>query len=157
MTLDDIQRAWRTNNEVNLRLLALCPDEAMDLKPGKGKTIRSNYVHILGVRRMRLEEHLRAEAQTLAKLDWKTATREEITTELHRSSALMERLWAHFEARTRPHRWSTALLLSYCIAHEAHHRSQIEIALRLGGHEPDEMELYALWDWTKLAPTDPTD
>lgn len=42
MTLDDIHRAWRTNNEVNLRLLALCPDEAMDLKPGKGKTIRSN-------------------------------------------------------------------------------------------------------------------
>lgn len=39
MILDDIQLAWRTNKEVNLRL----------------------------------EEYLRAEAQTLAKLDGKTA------------------------------------------------------------------------------------
>lgn len=63
----------------------------------------------------------------------------------------------HFKARTRLRRWSTALLFSYGIAHEAHHRSQIEMALLPGGQEPGQRNLYARWDWTKLAPADPTE
>lgn len=69
MDLDDALRAWRTNDEINRRLLALCPDEAMELKPGRGKTIRSNFVHILSVRRMHIEEKLPAVAAPLPKLD----------------------------------------------------------------------------------------
>lgn len=93
----------------------------------------------------------------LPKLDWKTAPREDIHAALTLSGQGMEQLLQHRAARTRPDRWSLATFLAYAIAHEAHHRSQIEIALRLGGHEPDDKDLYALWDWTKLAPAAPTD
>jgi len=151
MDLDDALRAWCTNDEISRRLLALCPDEAMELKPGRGKTIRSNFVHILSVRRMHIEEKLPAVAAPLPKLDWKTAPREDIHAALTLSGQGMEQLLQHRAARTRPDRWSLATFLAYAIAHEAHHRSQIEIALRLGGHEPDEMDLYALWDWPKIS------
>ena len=37
------------------------------------------------------------------------------------------------EASTKPGRWSTIRFFAYCIAHEANHRGQIEIALRVNG------------------------
>jgi len=37
--------------------------------------------------------------------------------------------------------------LGYMIAHEAHHRGQIIIALKENGHLPDKKILYGLWEW----------
>lgn len=75
MNLEDLLEAWDTNNTVNLELLDLCDDEDFDLKPGKGKTIRSNWTHIVYVRGRWLQERMRKEAAGLQKLDWKTADR----------------------------------------------------------------------------------
>src|SRR5687768_11105508 len=75
MTIDDLLDAWRVNNAINLEFLDVCTDEDLELKPGKGKTIRSNFVHLIAVRRMWCDEKLKAEAETIPKLDWKTATR----------------------------------------------------------------------------------
>ena len=145
--LDDMIDAWRANNAISLELLGLCPDETFEFKPGKGKTIRSNFVHIVSVRRMKLEERGIPGSKTLPKLDWKTATRQEIREGLSLTSDLMPAL---FEKQIeKPNRFSAAKLLAYLVAHEAHHRSQIEIALRLNEAEPDDMKLFALWDWSK--------
>lgn len=149
MTIDELVEAWRVNDALNREWLALCADEDFDLKPGKGKTIRSNFVHIVGVRRMWLEEKVPKAASAVPKLDWKAATREEIAAGLELTHRLMADLFRQREERTRPDRWSTVGFLAYCIAHEAHHRSQIEIAMRINGREPDDQTLYGLWDWTK--------
>jgi uncharacterized damage-inducible protein DinB len=149
MTLDELFDAWRINNAVNFELLELVADDDLELKPGKGKTIRSNYVHIMGVRRTWCEESLKAEAEKIPKLDWKTASRAEIIEGLMMSNEAMVALFAKKHASAKPGRWSLPVFFAYCIAHEAHHRSQIEIALRINGKEPDEMKLYALWDWSK--------
>lgn len=148
MTLDDLLDAWRANDAVNLRLLALCPDEAMELKPGKGKTIRSNWVHLVGFRRAYVEERLRSEAEAIPKLDWKTASREEIVAGLEAGREPMARVFERLDAK--PNRWTAARFFAYVVAHEANHRAQIEVALRLGGMEPSNSELYALWDWPKM-------
>ncbi len=153
MTFDDLIVAWRTNNAINVRLLGLCLDDDFDLKPGKGKTIRSNFVHIVGVRRSWVEESLKAEAATIPKLDWQEATREEILEGLIASSRAMEALLAKREANAGKGRWSAPLFFGYAVAHEAHHRSQVEIALRLAGRGPDEIELLGLWDWPKISRT----
>ena len=147
MPIDEILDAWRVTNAIDLELLALCPDESFELKPGKGKTIRSNFVHMIVHRRACVEEKLRAEAEAIPKLDWKTATRAEIVDALNLSAPLVGELMGRFEAK--PGRWTAVKFLTYITAHEAHHRSQIEIALRLGGFEPPDAVLYRLWEWTK--------
>lgn len=150
MTLDDLCLAWRQNNAINLRLLELCPDDTFELKPGSGKTIRSNFVHIVGVRKMWLEDRLKSEAAAIPKLDWKSATREEIIEGLAVSSAAMEKLFRAREERAKPGANPTICFFAYCVAHEAHHRSQIEIALRIAKREPEDLELYRLWEWGKV-------
>lgn len=149
MTISELHDAWDVNNRINLKLLKLCSDEDFDLKPGKGKTIRSNYVHIVGVRRMWMAERMKKESQAIPKLDWKTATRSEIEEGLAISCDLMKLAFDRQEETGRPQRWTTLTWFAYCVAHEAHHRSQIEIALRINGREPDEMKLMSLWDWPK--------
>jgi uncharacterized damage-inducible protein DinB len=149
MTLDDLLDAWRVNNAINLEFLDVCSDEDLELKPGKGKTIRSNFVHLISVRRMWCEEKLKAEAATIPKLDWKTATRGEIRSGLEVSSEVMMKMFRHREGQTEPSTWPTIGFFAYCVAHEAHHRSQIEISLRIGGREPDDKFLYATWEWSK--------
>ena len=148
MTLDDLLDAWRANNAVNRRLLELCPNEAFDLKPGKGKTIRSNWVHLIGVRRSHVEAMSRTVAETIPKLDWKTATREEIVIALAASDEAMAATFARLD--TKPNHWTAARFFAYSVAHEAHHRSQIETTLRLNGMELEDAAMFGLWDWPKL-------
>ncbi|MBS1724780.1 MAG: hypothetical protein JSS66_17700 [Armatimonadetes bacterium] len=146
-TMEDFKEAWRANNRINLELLALCPDESFEFKPGKGKTIRSNYVHIIGMRRAWIEAKLPKEATAISKMDWKTAGRSEIEHELGTSSQLMEALFERHSLK--PGKMSLAVFFAYCVAHEANHRAQIELALRLNGAEPTVAKLYALWEWGK--------
>lgn len=148
MSLEDLLDAWRKNEVVNQRLLALCSDESFEAKPGKGKTIRSNWVHLIGIRRAHVEAMLAPAAEPIPKLDWKTATREEIAhglaTSAEATATVLERLDA------KPIRWTAASLFGYSVAHEANHRAQIEIALRLNGFEPTIAALYDLWNWPKM-------
>src|SRR5579862_1773080 len=104
MPLDDFLDAWRVSNAINLELLALCGDDTFELKPGKGKTIRSNFVHIVSVRRAFIEEKLPKEAVALPKLDWKSASREEIVSGLQESSKLVEALLS--KQNEKPGKWT---------------------------------------------------
>lgn len=149
MTLDELLEAWRANNAINVELLDIVTDEDMDLMPGKGKAIRSNFVHLVGVRRMWCEEKLAKEAATIPKLDWKTASREQIREGLDVSNAVMLQLFEKREAAAKPGKMSSLMFFAYAVAHEAHHRSQIEISLRINGREPDDAFLYGLWEWGK--------
>jgi len=153
VSLDELLDAWRANNALNVELLGACSDEDLELKPGKGKTVRSNYGHIIGARRMWCEHGGREKSAATAKaeipkLDWKAATRKQILHGLEVSNDAMLALLRRKAASSKG-RWTLGLFFAYCIAHEAHHRSQVEIALRINGREPDDKFLYGLWEWDK--------
>lgn len=150
INVSDWLDAWKVNDLQNHALLRFVGDSDFDLKPGKGKTIRSNYVHLIGVRRSWIEVRSASAARGLPKLDWKTATREEIVQGLEATNAKMLELFETMATNPKPGKWTLAMFFAYCIAHEAHHRSQIEIALRLGGRELADLDLYSLWDWPKV-------
>lgn len=143
----EIAKTWNQNNALNLAWLSHVTDEDLELKPGSGKTIRSNFVHLISVRRMWCESKLPTVAATIPKLDWKTATTDEIQSGLMISNQAMIQL---FEARLnakRPNKTSLLTFFAVCIAHEAHHRCQIELSMRLAKQEPNEKFLYGLWEW----------
>lgn len=147
MTIDEMIEAWRKNNVLNHKLLDICTDEDLELKPSKGKTIRSNLVHIIGVRRSWAEESAKNEAQSIPKLDWKTATHQEIKDALDLSRDVIAEV---FRRKEEIGKWNPFVFFGYIISHEANHRAQIEIALRLNNREPDDKFLYGLWEWSKL-------
>lgn len=149
MTIDELIDAWRANETVNIELLSACTDDDLELKPGKGKTIRSNYVHIIDVRRTWSDVSLKERAGSIRKLDWKTANKKELEQGLKASSAVMESLLRQMDEKPGRGKWTLAKFFAYCVAHEAHHRSQIELALRLNGREPEDAFLYGLWEWNK--------
>jgi uncharacterized damage-inducible protein DinB len=146
MTLDDLLEAWRVNNVVTLELLDMCPDETLEFKPGKGKTIRSNFVHIHWLRGEYIKEKF--PKAPITKLDSKAATREEIREGLVKTEDQMRDVFRRrFE---KPVKMNLMTFYTYAVVHEAHHRSQVEIALRLNGAEPKEkMAWYNWWDWAK--------
>lgn len=147
MTIDEMIEAWRKNNVLNHKLLDICTDEDLELKPGKGKTIRSSLTHIVSVRKSWAEPSAKAEAREIPKLDPKSATREEIKAGLDLSRDVIAEVFRRREATGK---WNPFEFFGYMIAHEANHRSQIEIALRLYNREPDDKFLYSLWEWNKL-------
>lgn len=149
MTLEDVLHAWRANDAQNHALLTLCADEDFELKPGNGKTIRSNFVHIVSVRKSWTQDKLKRESASIPKLDWKTATRGEIVEALEISNDVML-MYLEFKASAKPTSWTPAMFFAYAVSHEAHHRSQVEIALRINGREPEDLKLYALWEWPKI-------
>ena len=145
MNVEDVIEAWRVNNAVTLELLGFCPDGSMDFKPGKGKTIRSNFVHILWVRGQFIKDKF--PKQTLDKLDWKTATPKEIRAALETTETQMQDVFR--KSVEKQGRTNFLTHFAYLIAHEAHHRSQIEIALRLNGADLSDEAWYGWWDWAK--------
>lgn len=149
MTLDDLIDAWRANNAISLEMLDATSNEDLELKPGKGKTIRSNFVHLIGFRRAWCEEKLKDEAAQVPKLDWKTATRQQLIDGLNQTSDLMIQLFRKLEDAGKPGRWTTMRFFAYAITHEANHRAQIELSWRLNGKEPEDAFLYRLWEWNK--------
>ncbi|MCH8979960.1 MAG: hypothetical protein IH945_12075 [Armatimonadetes bacterium] len=150
MTIQELNDAWRVNNAVNMELLDMCADEHFDFKPGKGKTIRSNWTHIVYVRGRWLQERMRTEAASLKKLDWKTATCKQVQDGLDKTNVFMQMLCSKMDESDNAGRFDTTIkFFAYAVAHEVHHRSQIEIALRINGCEPEDKLLYGLWAWPK--------
>lgn len=147
----ELAAAWRVNHEITLELLALVSDDCLDLKPGSGKTIRSNIVHIAGVRRQWAEDKAREAAAKVSKPDWRDASRDDLVDALETSSeAVLEAFARRFRPETRA-QWSPVVGLAYLVAHEAHHRGQIEIALRINGHGLPDEQSFALWGWNARA------
>lgn len=142
MNIEGFARAFEINDEMNHKLLAMICDEQFEWKPVKGKTIRSNYVHIVGVRRMWTDD------SSIPKLDWKTATREQIFEGLNLSRVAMLSYIQKKRESTRPIKVPFEVTFAYMIAHEAHHRSQIELTLRVNGADLSDEQSYILWEWS---------
>lgn len=103
------------------------------------------------VRKMWLSDKMKKESENVPKLDWQTAKRKEIINGLNISSELMQQLFHKMNERAQTGKGKSVMkFFAYCIAHEAHHRSQIEIAMRTNNCEPDEKSLYHLWEWEKI-------
>ena len=155
--------AWRTNNRVTTRFVQDLPDALWELRvPGSTRTIRAIAAHLHNCRcswvRTLGREHGLA---VPGRVDQHKVTPAQLVTALKRSSAAMEALLelglvsGGCVPPSKGYVWRNLALdvghvLTYFVAHEAHHRGQIVMVARQTGHRLPAATTGALWQWKTI-------
>lgn len=154
--LSQLLEAWATNNRVNLYLIDHISAEGLKCTLSKrgGRNVCRQFAHLHNVRVWHLERRAGALAAGL----YKFATREEPDKEtLKKHLSASAQAVARFlencltgQGKQRCFKKGAIAQLSYFIAHDSHHRGNILLTLKQCGHNLDQAERYAIWDWDRL-------
>ena len=151
-----ILETWRINHRTNLLLINQMTDESLRMTTSKrgGGTVGHQLAHMYNVRFWKLErtdKSLVKDMKSIKAADEKTVP---ILEDLHEKSAvLIEQIFKDaLENDGKVKGWKRGLvpLLGYFIHHEAHHRGNILLTLKLCGFKlPDKLR-YGIWEWNKI-------
>jgi len=146
---DSLLAAWRTSNAVTIGLVQGLPPALWDLPvPGEHRSIRVIAAHLHNARcgwvRTLGREH---GIPTPVRVDRRRVTQRQLIAALKRSAAGIEailKLGVAAGGRVPPSKgyvWRNLALdvghvLTYFVAHEAHHRGQLSLYLRMLGVDP---------------------
>ena len=147
-----LTETWRINHRINLRLFDALTDEqlAATILP-RGKSVTSYFVHIHMARFYWLERRSRALAKSVKKIPGGTASRATLRQALIDSSKAMEDLFAEAErtGKIKSTKLGPVGFLGYALAHEAQHRGQILLHLKIAKKALDKATSDTLWYWNK--------
>ena len=149
---DPLVDTWAINARINLYLLdALKPGDLRCQAPTGGRTVGETFAHIHNVRLMWLKAGQPALLHGLQKLEKSTAVELHLLkTALSASAEAVAALVASAQAaggRLKGFRPHAHAFVGYLIAHEAHHRGQVMLALKHGGVRVEKSIAYGLWEW----------
>lgn len=157
MTIEEqILETWQINHRTNFLLMDNLTPESLTLSTSKrgGGSVGHQLAHMYNVRFWKLEKfnkELVSELTTIRAEDLKTIASlkdcHSITTDL-----ITEVLKSGIQANgnVKGFRRGVVTLLGYFIHHEAHHRGNILLTLKLCGFKlPNELQ-YGIWEWNKI-------
>lgn len=158
--------AWRTNNRVTMELVQRVPSGLWDaVVPGTPRrTIRMIAAHLHNARCSWLKTLGREHGiATPARVDKRRVSRRQLVAALKRSGNGIEALLKLGVASggqvppSKGYVWRNLALdvghvLTYFVAHEAHHRGQLTMLARQMGHRLPTTTTGGLWQWKPAAP-----
>jgi uncharacterized damage-inducible protein DinB len=139
-----LREAFATNEEAKQLLLSNMPDAAWRAAPpcGKGRTIADIAAHIHHVRLMWLSACEKSAKPPTLPPD--KAIRQEVPAALNESS--VQRALVDAAGRVPNFKPNVVAFVGYFIAGDSHHRGQITMLARQGGHPVDPKVAYGLWE-----------
>jgi uncharacterized damage-inducible protein DinB len=138
------------NNRINLYLLNAVDEQHLaDVSPSKGRTVGEQFAHIHNVRLMWLQSAAPKLLEGLIKIEKGTISKQILADSLTASGQAMEKMLEESIAQNRvkgfkPHPEG---FVGYIIAHESHHRGQINMILKLCGHAVGKSTTFGMWEW----------
>ena len=161
-----IVAAWRTNNRVTIALVQQLPADLWSVKvPGEPqRTVRMIAAHLHNARCRWIKTLGREHGLTAPGLvDHRRVARRQLVTALRESGKGMESLLQLGIASggsvppSKGYVWRNLSLdvghvLTYFVAHEAHHRGQIIMVARQTGHRLPASIVDGLWQWRSQVP-----
>ena len=156
-----ILAAWRTSNRVTVSLVAHLPVALWEVAVPEApqRTIRAIAAHLHNARCMWVKTLGREHGiPAPLRVDHRRVARRELVAALKRSSDGIEallKLGLESQGRVPPSKgyvWRNLALdvnhvLTYFVAHEAHHRGQIVMVARQTGHRLPRTIVDGLWQW----------
>ena len=151
--LSGLAETWNLNNRVNLRLLDELTNEQLSavIQP-RGKPVTSYFAHLHMARYYWLERRARALAKSLKKVGADSASRATLRPALVASGEAMAALFSEAErtGQIKGSKLGPLGFLAYTLAHEAHHRGQILLHLKIAKRPLNRAVAYSLWYWNKI-------
>jgi uncharacterized damage-inducible protein DinB len=152
MDKQQLLETWQINNRINLYLLEAIPPEHMgDKMTSKGRSVGEQLAHIHNVRLMWLKASMPEALDGLAKIEKEQAGDQRIYaigfSDSGNAIARLLEYSADNGGKVKGFRPHVTGFLGYLVAHDAHHRSQVIIALKQNGHQLDKKILYGIWEW----------
>jgi uncharacterized damage-inducible protein DinB len=143
---------WRINNRINVYLLdAVSSLQLSGQLSSKGRTVGEQFAHIHNVRLMWLKAALPEALASVSKIEKQHCVDKTLLkSSLIDSGKAIESLLEHAtqnDGKVKGFKPHVTAFLGYMVAHDAHHRSQIIIALKQSGHPIDKKVLYGIWEW----------
>ena len=152
MDTQQLIETWAINNRIDLYLLdAIAEEHLDDALVSKGRSVGKQFAHIHNVRLMWLKASMPEALDGVSKIEPEQPLDKALMqTSLTQSGKAIESLIENAAANGgkvkgfKPH---LTAFLGYVTAHDAHHRSQIIIALKQSGHPVDKKIGYGIWEW----------
>ena len=147
-----LAETWAIGARITRYLLEGIPAAALDASPaGKGRTVRDLFAHLHDVRLMWLKAARPDLMAGLSKIgSGSTADHAGLAAALDASAAAVAVLVAESAAtdgRIKSFKPHVTAFVGYLLSHEAHHRGQVALAVRLAGAPLDKKVSYGMWEW----------
>lgn len=153
---NQIIETWFINHRTNLMIIDALTPEVLYLTTSKrgGGTIGHQLAHMYNVRFWKLEKYNKSLVSDLTAIKAEDVKSLEMLKGCHTVSA--DRVGKILEdgikngGDVKGFKRGVVPLLGYFISHEAHHRGNILLTLKLCGFKiPDELK-YGIWEWNKI-------